>query len=148
MELILIKDIDRLGKSGDQVKVKDGYARNFLIPKNLALEATPHNLRVIQQKKENRIARDKSEKMKALELAERLVAVSCTISMSAGEDDKLFGTVTSGHVAEAFEKAEGIILDKKKITIPTPINKLGVYAAFIKLHPEVTQKIKLWVIKG
>jgi len=147
MEVILIKDIEQLGKSGDQLKVKDGYARNFLIPKNLALEATPHNLNIIQQKKESKSAKEKNEKMKAIELAEKLSAISCTISMPSGEDDKLFGSVTNGHIAEALEKAEGIVIDKKKITIPSPINKLGVYTVFVKLHPEVSRKIKVWVIK-
>ncbi len=147
MEVILIKDIEQLGKSGDQLKVKDGYARNFLIPKNLALKATPHNLNIIQQKKESKSVKEKNEKMKAEELAERLSAVSCTISMSSGEDDKLFGSVTNGHIAEALEKTEGIVIDKKKITIPSPINKLGVYTVFVKLHSEVSRKIKVWVIK-
>ena len=147
MEIILIKDVERLGKSGDQIKVKDGYARNFLIPKDFALKATPHNLRIIQRGKENKIAREKNEEMKAVELAERLSTVSCTISMPAGEDDKLFGTVTSGHIVEALEKTEGIVLDKKKIVIPDPIKKLGVYTVFVKLHPEVSRKIKVWVIK-
>jgi large subunit ribosomal protein L9 len=146
MEVILIEDIDKLGKSGEVVKVKDGYARNFLIPKKLVFQVTPQNLKIVQQRKERKIVKEKSEESKALEIAEKLKVTSCTVPMPVGEDDKLFGTVTSGHIAEAF-KAEGISLDKKKIEIATPIKKLGVYTAFVKLHPQVTQKVKIWVVK-
>ena len=146
MEIILIKDVDELGKSGDVVKVKDGYARNFLIPKKLAFRVTPQNLKIAQHEKELKSAKEESEKLKAVELAERLAAVSCTIPMPVGEDDKLFGIVTNAHISEAL-KAGGVSLDKKKIEIATPIKKLGVYTVFIKLHPEVTQKVKIWIVK-
>ncbi|MEA3560164.1 MAG: 50S ribosomal protein L9, partial [Candidatus Omnitrophota bacterium] len=113
MEVILVEDIGELGKSGDVVKVKDGYARNFLIPKKLVFQVTPQNLKIVQQRKEKRITKEKNEKLKALEIAKKLEAVSCTIPMPVGEGDKLFGTVTSGHICEALA-AEGFSFDKKK----------------------------------
>ena len=146
MKVILVEDIDELGKSGDVVKVKDGYARNFLIPKKLVFQVTPQNLKIVQQRKEKRITKEKNEKLKALEIAKKLEAVSCTIPMPVGEGDKLFGTVTSSHICEVLA-SEGFSFDKKKIEIATPIKKLGVYTIFVKLHPEVAQKVKVWVVK-
>ncbi|MEA3328830.1 MAG: 50S ribosomal protein L9 [Candidatus Omnitrophota bacterium] len=146
MEIILTEDVGKLGKSGDVVKVKDGYARNFLIPKKLAFPITPQNLKIAQHKKKLKFVKKESEKLKAVELAEKLAAVSCTIPMPVGENDKLFGIVTGAHISEAFE-TEGVSVDKKKIEIAAPIKKLGVFTVFIKLHPEVTQKVKIWVVK-
>lgn len=146
MEIILKVDIEGLGTSGQKINVKNGYARNYLFPKGFALQATEKNLKVIQQEKKAQEENLKKEKHQAQELKERLTFVSCTIPMPAGQDDKLFGTVTSSDVAEALKK-EGITIDKKKIQLDESINKIGVYSVSVKLHPEITAFIKVWVIK-
>lgn len=146
MEVILKVDIDRLGKSGQTVKVKDGFARNYLLPKGFALEATEDNLKVIQQENKARLERVEKERSQAEELKERISFISCTIPMPAGPDDKLFGAVTSQDIQEALQK-EGIAIDKKKIQLDEPINKIGIYSVGVKLHPEITAYLKVWVIK-
>ena len=146
MKAILIEDVDKLGKMGDIVDIKQGYARNFLFPRNLAIEVTDRNLKVLEDKKRKRERQLKKEKIHMEELAGRISSVSCTIPMAAGEEDKLFGSVTTEHIAKAFS-SEGINVDKKQIHIPEPIKKLGVYPVEIKLHPEVTTQTKVWVVK-
>lgn len=146
MELVLIQDVDKLGKAGDVVTVRDGYGRNFLIPKKLALPATSQNLKFFQIKKKAEEQRSKAELATAQELAARLQTISCTVACKAGVDDKLFGEVTPVEIAGALE-AEGIKVDKRKIEIPEPIRKVGIYNVLVKLHPEVTQKLKVWVVK-
>lgn len=146
MEIILRVDIEGLGKSGQTIMVKNGYARNYLLPKGFALEATEDNLSIIQQENKAQIEGLKKEKTLAEELKERFSFVSCTIPMSAGQDDKLFGAVTSQDIEDALQK-EGIAVDKKKIQIDEPINKIGVYSIPVKLHTEITAYLKVWVIK-
>ncbi len=146
MKAILIEDIDKLGKMGDIVDIKQGYARNFLFPRNLAIEVTDRNLKALEDKKRKRERQLKKEKIHMEELARRISSVSCTIPMAAGEEDKLFGSVTAEHIAKAFS-SEGINVDKKQIHILEPIKKLGVYPVEIKLHPEVTTQTKVWVVK-
>lgn len=146
MKVILIQDIDGLGKTGDIVTVKDGYSRNFLIPKKLAVSATPGNLKVIELKKKAKEAKERAELAQAEALKRKLQAISCTISVRAGEDDKLFGSVTSADVAKALE-VEGIQIDKRKIELPEPVNKIGVYSVLVKLAPQISQSVKVWVVK-
>jgi len=146
MKVILCEDIEKLGATGETVKVKDGYARNYLIPKNLALEATTGNTRVVDEIKKKRQLAAEREKEKAQTLCTSIQSASCTISSQAGEDEKLFGAVTSADIAEAFE-SEGFKLDKKQILLDEPIKKLGVFQVSIKLHPEVTASVKVWVVK-
>ena len=146
MKVILIQDIDELGKAGDIVTVKDGYSRNFLIPKKLAVSATPGNVKVIELKKKAKEARERAERKVAEALKKKLESISCTIPMQAGEDDRLFGSVTSTDIAKALE-VEGIQIDKRKIEIPDPINKIGVYNVLVKLGPQISQKVKVWVVK-
>lgn len=146
MKVILIDDIDALGKLGDVVDVKRGYARNFLFPRNLAMQANDKNLKLLEQKKkirEQQLAKEKSEIEK---LAERIAGMSCTIPVAAGEEEKLFGSVTAEHIAEAFV-SEGININKKQIHLAGPIHKLGVYQVEIKLHPEITTSTKVWVVR-
>ncbi len=145
MKVILLTDIPKLGKSGDTVEVKDGYARNFLIPKKLALSATPLNVKLIQQKREQELKKEKAEKEKMNKLAEQISKFSCTISARAGEEDKLFGEITNKNIAESLA-AEGLEIDKKKIEIEQPIRKLGVYNVKVKLHPEVIADLRVWVV--
>lgn len=146
-ELILTQPVKGLGKNGDKVKVKDGYARNFLIPSKLALEATPQNLeyhRQQQKKEQTRLAR---ERQQAEELAKKISQVSCTISVEAGENDRLFGAVTAQDIAAAVKEKSGVSLDKRWIELDEPIKQLGVFTVSVRLHPEVKGQLKLWVVK-
>ncbi|MEA3305433.1 MAG: 50S ribosomal protein L9 [Candidatus Omnitrophota bacterium] len=146
MKLILVEDVDRIGSMGDIVNVKRGYARNFLFPRNLAIEMTDGNLKVLEDKKRKRGQQLIKEKASAEELAKRISGISCTISMTAGEEDKLFGSVTAEHIAKAFS-SQDISVDKKQVHIAEPIKKLGVYQVEIKLHPEITVRTKVWVVR-
>ena len=146
MKVILIEDVQKLGTMGEIVQVKDGYARNFLFPRKLAKSATDSNLRIIEDIKRKKVAALAKEKKLAEELRDKISFVSCTIAAEAGEDDKLFGSVTAQDVARAFEE-EGFSIDKRKIILEEPIKKLGVYHVAVKLHPEVTGEVKVWVVK-
>ena len=146
MQVILCKDVEKLGLQGDTITVKPGYAINFLIPRGLVFPATPHNLRrIAEEKKREEKKREKAAKEAAL-LAAKLNETSCTISVQAGEEDKLFGSVTREDIEEAL-KAKGINVDRKHIELEETIKKLGVYRVPIRLHPEVAAEIKVWVIK-
>jgi large subunit ribosomal protein L9 len=146
MQVILLKDIDRLGKMGEIVKVKDGYGTNFLIPRKLAKRATRMSVKFLEDEKRKVGLKLKRLKGKAEKLKEKLESGSCTIAVSAGEDEKLFGTVTTEMIKEAYRQ-DDLELDKKQVQIDEHINKLGVYNINIKLHPEVTATVKLWVVK-
>lgn len=146
MKVILLKDVENLGSLGDEITVKDGFARNYLIPRNLVMEATDGALRVLEQKKAQRARRDRKIKEECEALAEKIGALSITISMEAGEEDKLFGSVTSEMIAENL-LAEGVDVDKKKIDLEEPIKALGVFNVDIRLHSEVTAQARIWVVK-
>jgi large subunit ribosomal protein L9 len=147
MKVILTEDIPKLGKIGDLIQIKDGYARNYLIPQNLAVPANPQNIKALEhqktllKQKQNRIKRE------AEKLAQKIEKISCTVSKPAGEEDKLFGSVTSLDI-EKILKEEGIKIDRKKILLEEPIKTLGIYKVPIKLHPEVTANLKVWVVKA
>lgn len=145
-KLILLRDVEKLGKSGEVVAVRDGYARNYLLPGRLALLATPQNLRAIEVEKKRKAEAQEKEKLEAQQLAELIARTSCTVVVEAGRDEKLFGSVTSIDIQKALE-AEGIVVDKKKIELKEHINQIGIYSVPIKLHPEVTVDLKLWVVK-
>ena len=147
MKVILNQDVPGVGSQGDVVRVAHGHARNYLIPRGLALQATPRNLRVYQELRKKEEAAHMRLKRQAQALAEKINQASCTISAKAGEDDKLFGAVTSQDVATALGEA-GFTIDKKKIDLQEPIKQLGVYNIPIKLHPEATAKLKLWVVRA
>ena len=146
MQVILKNDIPSLGNFGDTVKVANGYARNYLIPKGLGVEATKGNLKALEQQKEawNR----KKEKVvnEAATLKEKLEALSLTFTRKAGEDEKLFGSVTSMDIAAAIEE-RGFTLDRKKISLDEPIKKLGEVTVPVKLHQEVVADIKVSVVQ-
>ncbi|NQT00202.1 MAG: 50S ribosomal protein L9 [Candidatus Omnitrophica bacterium] len=146
MEIILRKDVQKLGKAGEVISVKTGYARNFLFPQGLALEASANNLKVVEREKDKTLLRQQQQKQQAQGLADKIKSVSCTITVRAGQDGKLFGSVTSQDVAEAY-KSEGIELDKRKIELEQPIKEEGVYKIQLKLHPEITAEAKIWVVK-
>ena len=146
MKVILLEDIKTLGLAGAQVDVADGYARNFLIPNQKALGATPANQRVFDNEKKAMGKKREKERLSAAELGGVLASLSLTISRLAGEDDKLFGSVTNGDVAEALAK-EGHKLDKRSILLEEPLRALGIHEVSIQLHPEVTAVVKVWVVK-
>lgn len=146
MKVILTEDVKDIGSIGDILDVKDGFARNFLFPKNLAKEAVDANLKIVESLKKKKLAAQVKEKKEAEEMKEKVSAFSCTIAVEAGDDDKLFGSVTAQDVSKAFE-LEGLMIDKRKIILEEPIKKLGVYNISVKFHPEVTAEVKVWVVK-
>ncbi len=146
MQIVLKEDIDKLGRRGEIVKVADGYARNYLLPLGKALPATAGNLKVIEREKRRYVVRLTKEKEENQALAGRIQALSLTLVRKVGESDVLYGSVTSGGVAESLSK-EGIVVDKRRIQLPEPIKSLGIYTIPIRLHPEVTAEVKVWVVK-
>ena len=139
MEVILRQAIDNLGHPGDIVKVSPGYARNFLLPRGLAFEATEGNRR--------RIAVEKARLEQASELAKKIDEVSLSFSARVGEEGKLFGSITSADIATQLE-AQGIHVERRMIDLHEPIKALGVYRIPIRLHADVKPDVKVWVIKG
>lgn len=146
MEVILKQDVDKLGKAGTSVKVKEGFARNFLIPNGLAVPVTPANLKKLQQ--ENALKLQGLEKIKksAQELQNKLAGLSLTISAQAQEENKLYGSVTVQDIASALNE-EGFQIDKTAILLSEPIRALGIYEVPLRLHPEISANIKVWVVK-
>jgi large subunit ribosomal protein L9 len=147
VKVILLEEMPSLGKAGDAVKVAEGYGRNYLIPQKKAIEATSKNIKVWEHQKNLLIDKISKVKKETETLAEKIEGISCTISKQTGEEDKLFGSVTSMDIEESL-KGEGIEIDRKKILLDEPIKKLGVYTIPIKLHPEVIANLKLWVVKA
>jgi len=146
MKVILKSDIERLGKVGEVVTVAAGYARNFLMPRELAFEATENNLARIEVDKKRYVKVQAKARLDAEALAAKLAALSLTIRQPAGESDKLFGTVTTMDIAAALEK-EGFSIDRKQITIEEPIKTLGIYTVPVKLAHEVSAAVKVWVVR-
>jgi large subunit ribosomal protein L9 len=146
MKVILIEDVKNVGTMGDIIDIKDGFARNFLFPKNLAKIASGSNLKIVDSIKKKKLVVAAKEKKEAEKIMAKMAALSCTIPMEAGEDDKLFGSVTNQDISQAFE-LEGLNVEKRKIILEEPIKKLGVYNIAVKLHPEVTAEVKVWVVK-
>ena len=146
MDVILIQDVPSLGRIGEVVKVKDGYARNFLIPQRLAYLATEENRRKIEQEKNKKQAQYEREKEKASQLAEKLNKVSCTLNVEVNDLDKLYGAISEADIAKALE-VEGFKFDKKDIVFEKTIEELGIFEVGVKVHPEVAAKIRLWVTK-
>ena len=146
MKVILRKEQEKLGAVGSTVEVKDGYARNYLIPKGLAYPANEGNVRALEEEKKQ-LHRRESKQLKAGQaLAAEIEKLSITIKVKVGEDDKLFGSVTSQDIADAV-KEKGIELDKRIIDIPEPIKSLGIYTIDAKLPSNVVGKIKVWVVR-
>jgi large subunit ribosomal protein L9 len=145
MQVILREDIDKLGKIGDLVKVKDGFGRNYLIPMKKAIEATPKNVNAMEHAKKMVSDRLRKLKKEAAADAENIKALSLMIKAKAGEEGKLFGSVTSMDIAEAA-KAQGVTIDKRKIVLDEPIKRLGEFAVPVKLHSDVTADLKVTVV--
>ena len=146
MEVILKEDVNKLGHRGDVIKVADGYGRNYLLPGKLAIEATPANKAVIDQMKGSAIRKSAKEKVQAEDLATTLSAVELIFERKVGENEHIFGSVTSGDIAHALE-AQGFTVDRRKISLEDPLKSLGEYHVPIKLHREVTSHIKV-TVKG
>ncbi|MBI3754845.1 MAG: 50S ribosomal protein L9 [Deltaproteobacteria bacterium] len=146
MELILKKDTPSLGKMGNVVRVADGHARNYLIPHGIGIEATAKNLKLLE--KELKIWQKKAEKQKeeAQKLAQEIEKLSLSFARKAGEEDRMFGSVTSLDIEEGL-KQNGIGIDRKKIHLEEPIKALGVFTVPVKLHTEVTANLKVLVVK-
>ncbi len=146
MKVLLRQDQENLGKRGDVVSVKNGFARNYLFPRGIALEATPSSERVIEEERRT-LARRQDKDRKAAEIqAKDLEAVSVTAAVAVGEEDRVFGSVTSQTIADLLQE-KGYAIDKRKILLDEPIKALGVYSVPIKIHPEVEVKVRLWVVK-
>jgi large subunit ribosomal protein L9 len=146
MEVILRQAVESLGKPGDVVNVSNGYARNYLLPRGIAFEATSGNLRRIQQERERLEAAENDRRGAAQTLAEKIEQVSLTFSARVGEEGKLFGSVTASDIAQQLE-AQGFHIEKRQIDLHEPIKSLGVYRIPVRLHADVKPEIRVWVIK-
>jgi large subunit ribosomal protein L9 len=146
IELILREDVDKLGSRGQLVKVSPGYARNFLLPKRLAVAASDANKKIVEQERQAHLKRDAKEQAGAADLAKMLDAVTVTISQKAGENDQLFGSVTSKDIADGLE-AQGYNIERRKIQLDAPIKTLGQHKVVVRLHREVTAEITVSVLK-
>jgi large subunit ribosomal protein L9 len=147
MEVILREAVEKLGHPGDVVKVSPGFARNYLLPRGIAYEATPGNLKRIAQEKGRLEAAENARIVVAQELAAKLEPISLTFSARVGEEGKLFGSVTNADIAQQLE-ANGVHVEKRMIDLHEPIRALGIYKVPIKLHADVKTEVKVWVIKA
>jgi large subunit ribosomal protein L9 len=146
MDVILRTDVEKLGRVGDLVTVRDGFARNYLLPRGLAYPATEGNRRRLDAEHRQRVRRAEVEKADAHALAGRLEGVSLSFTMKAGEGDRLFGSVTSADIAERL-KTEGFDLDRRAVELHEPIKALGIYKVPVRLHADVKPEIRVWVVK-
>jgi len=146
MEVILKEDVTKLGSRGDVVKVAEGYGRNFLLPHKLAIEATAGNKAVVAQMKAASVRRSAKEKTQAEELAKQFEGLSASFQRRSGEHDQLFGSVTSGDIADAIVK-KGINLDRRQIQLHEPLKTLGEFTVPVKLHKDVTAHLKVVIEK-
>jgi large subunit ribosomal protein L9 len=146
MEVILKEDVAKLGSRGDVVRVAEGYGRNYLLPRKLAIEASAGNKTVIEQMKAASVRRSAKEKTQAEELAKQFADVSLSFERRSAEHDQLFGSVTSGDIADALEK-KGLNVDRRKIQLHEPLKTLGEFTVPIKLHKDVTTHVKVLIEK-
>ena len=146
MEVILREDVEKLGARGQTVKVASGYARNFLLPKRLAVAATDANKKIVEQERQAHLRREAKLVADATDLAKMMANLSVTISQKAGESDQLFGSVTSKDIAEALEK-QGYTIDRRKVVLDEPIKTLGDFKVTLRLHREVTTDVAVHVVK-
>jgi large subunit ribosomal protein L9 len=146
MKIILKDDVEQLGKCGEVVNVKNGFARNYLIPRKLAIPATDGNLRSIGEVNTQKRLRDNKRLRDAEKLRNALERISCTAEVQVGEEDRVFGSVTAAQIAELLEK-QGFVVDRRDIQLDEPIKALGVYTVGVKLERDVIAKLKVWVVK-
>jgi large subunit ribosomal protein L9 len=146
MEVILREDIEKVGARGEVVKVADGYARNFLLPKRLAVAATDSNKKIVEQERQAHLRKEAKQVGEAQDLAKLVNGVTLTITQKAGENDQLFGSVTSKDVADALA-AKNFTIDRRKIQLDEPIKQLGEFKIPVRLHRDVTAEVTLVVAK-
>lgn len=146
MKVILLKDIETLGSAGEVVEVKNGYGRNFLIPRNEALVATAANMAQFESRRKQQETLAERDRRAAEALAKKLEAESITAQVKVGEEDRLFGSVTAQNIAELLDE-KGYEVERRAIHLEDPIRELGVYNIEVRLHPEVAAAVKLWVVK-
>jgi large subunit ribosomal protein L9 len=146
MDVILREDIDTLGMRGQVVQVATGYARNFLLPKRLAVAATESNKKIVEQERQAHLRKEAKFKTEAEDLGKMMTGVSVTISQKAGENDQLFGSVTAKDVAEALEK-KNFSIDRRKIQLDEPIKQLGEHKVAVRLHKDVTAEVTVNVVR-
>ncbi len=146
MKVILLKDIEALGSAGEVVEVKNGYGRNFLIPRNEALVATAANMAQFKSRRKQQETLAERDRRAAEALAKKLETESITAQVKVGEEDRLFGSVTSQNIAELLNE-KGYEIDRRAIHLEDPIRELGVYNVEVRLYPEVVAAVKLWVVK-
>jgi large subunit ribosomal protein L9 len=146
MKIILKDDVEQLGKCGEVLNVKDGFARNYLIPRKLAIPASTGNLRSIGEVSTQKRLRDNKQLREAEKLRNALERISCTAEVQVGEEDRVFGSVTAAQIAELLEQ-QGFVVDRRDIILDEPIKALGVYTVGVKLEREVIAKLKVWVVK-
>ena len=146
MDVILREDVEKLGTRGQLVKVAPGYARNFLLPNKMAVAATESNKKIVEQERQAHLRREAKVEGEAKDLGKMLATVEITISQKAGENDQLFGSVTSKDIAEALEK-QGYTIERRKIALEEPIKTLGEFKVPVRLHREVTAEITVHVVK-
>lgn len=146
MEVILREDVEKLGTRGQVVKVAPGFARNFLLPKRLAVAATEANKKIVEQERQAHLRKEAKLKGEAEDLAKLMTGVSVTITQKAGENDQLFGSVTAKDIAEALEQ-KGYTIDRRRVQLDEPIKQLGEFSVPVRLHREVTTEVKVVVAK-
>ena len=146
MKVILRENVENLGKTGDVVRVSEGYARNFLLPRNMVTVADETNVREMEHHKHALARKAEREKLESKEIAKRLEQFSCTLSRKVGENEKLFGSVTNADIAQALAKG-GFKVDRRQITLADPIKQLGVVTVPVKLAGDVTAQLKVWVVQ-
>ena len=146
MEVILREDVERLGNRGQVVKVADGYARNFLLPKRLAVTATEANKKIVEQERHAHLRREAKQKSEAEDLGKLLAGVTVTIAQKAGENEQLFGSVTAKDVADALAK-QNYTIDRRKVHLEEPIKQLGEFKVPVRLHKDVTAEVTVQVVK-
>lgn len=146
IEVLLMDQVEGLGIEGDIVKVADGYARNFLFPRGFATVVTEGKKRQIEKKRTARLAQLEKEKGAAEELVKKLEGVECTIAAKVGENGKMFGSVGIPQILEKLAE-QGLEIDRTKVVLATPLHELGVFDVSIKLHPEVTGTLKVWIVE-
>jgi large subunit ribosomal protein L9 len=146
MEVILRDDVERLGSRGQVVKVADGYARNFLLPKRLAVPATDANRKIVEQERQSHLRREARQKSEAEDLLKLLTGVTVTIAQKAGENDQLFGSVTTKDVADALAQ-KNFTIDRRKVLMDEPIKQLGEFQIPVRLHKDVTAEVTVQVVK-
>ena len=145
MKVVLTQDMESLGLGGEIVNVAKGYARNYLIPRGMALEATEQNIKLTERQRKNIETKRIKAKEDALKVKERLSGISVTIAQKVGEEDKLYGSVTTMDIADQLEK-QGITVERRRMVLDKPIKTLGDFAVTVKLHPDVSASIKVVVV--